>query len=394
MLKAKATATAGHALTVRLTGFVSFLRANGFGVGLDDAVLLLGAASRIDLLEPSLLRWSARALLCHRAGDREHFDELFDAWFQPPNRQRLVASQGVGAGALSKGKPSAGGPSDRSEGLAQAAANDDADADADAEGGAAQRGASSRPSLERADFSHLHEPDSLRAMDALMRRLAQRLRWLSLRRERSGEGRRIDLRATARHSVAHGGEPLELAFRTSRRQRPRLVLLLDVSRSMNLYSFFFLRLARALQGAHWDTHVFLWHTHLSLVGDALRDPDPRRAQERLQLLSAGWAGGTRIGECLHQFERGHAALLHRRTGLIVVSDGYDTGDTELLAVTLRSLRRRVRRILWLNPLAGRDDYRPLARGIAAAMPYLDLHAPAHDLASVERVLEPLLRALR
>jgi uncharacterized protein with von Willebrand factor type A (vWA) domain len=383
-----------QALCARIAGFVSFLRANGFAVGIDDAALLVDAAARIDLLEPQLLRWSAQALLCRRADDRRRFDELFDAWFLPPNRQRLVESRGGGAGALDRRRSPAEGYRDQSEGMPVDAAND-ASLDAGvADGAAAQRGASSRASLETADFRHLHQPDAMRALDALMRRFARHLRRVALRRERTGGGRRIDMRGTARRSIGHGGAPIELAFRARRREQPRLVLLLDVSRSMNLYSFFFLRLARALQGAHWDTHVFIWHTQLSGVDEALRDPDPWRAQERLQLLSFGWAGGTRIGECLRQFERQHAALLHRRTAVIVVSDGYDTGDPDLLAATLQRLRRRVRRVAWLNPLAGRDGYQPLAQGIAAALPHLDLHAPAHDLARVERVLSPLLLALR
>jgi uncharacterized protein with von Willebrand factor type A (vWA) domain len=393
-LAATLPASPERALCVRLAGFVSFLRANGFAAGVDDTALLVETASRIDLLEPQLLRWSAQALLCRRAGDRQRFDELFDAWFLPPNRQRLVESRATGAGALDHASSPRTGAGGQGEGMPVAAADDAPAAAIDIEGDATQRGASDAAALETTDFRHLHQPDAMRALDALMRGFARELRRLALRREQAGGGRGIDMRGTARRSVSHGGEPVELAFRERRRQRPRLVLLLDVSRSMSLYSFFFLRLARALLGAHWDTHVFVWHTHLAEVGPALRDPDPWRAQERLQLLSAGWAGGTRIGECLLQFERAHAALVHARTALIVVSDGYDTGPAGLLAGTLQRLRRRARRLVWLNPLAGRDDYQPLARGIAAALPHLDLHAPAHDLASVERVLRPLVQALR
>ncbi|HEX7914574.1 VWA domain-containing protein, partial [Rudaea sp.] len=132
---------------------------------------------------------------------------------------------------------------------------------------------------------------------------------------------------------------------------------------------------------------------LTKVSEALRDPDPWRAQERLQMLSAGWAGGTRIGECLAQFEREHAGLAHARSALVVVSDGYDTGDPELLSRTVARLRRRVRRIAWLNPLAGREDYLPSARGMQAALPHLDLLAPAHDFASIERALPRIVQAL-
>jgi uncharacterized protein with von Willebrand factor type A (vWA) domain len=227
-----------------------------------------------------------------------------------------------------------------------------------------------------------------------MRGFAIRLRKLTLRREAIGGSLRIDIPGTARRSVRYGGEPIELRFRQHRQTPPRLVLLLDVSRSMSLYSFFFLRLARALQGVRLDTRVFIWHTRLSAVSEALRDCDPWRAQERLQLLSAGWAGGTRIGDCLEQFEREHASTMHSRTALIVVSDGYDTGDPALLAAVARRLSRRVRRLVWLNPLAASDSYQPLARSMQAVLPELDLFAPANNLASIERVLPRLVLALR
>ncbi len=392
-MHASGTPSPGDALRARLTGFVSFLRENGFNVGLDDAALLIDAAAHGDVFERELLRWNARALLCRRAEDLERFDALFDAWFLPPNRRKLVQSRGGGIGALERPRGERNDESrDGSEGM-PVAANDDSGGDAMPDGGAAQRGASDAEALGNADFRHLHQPNEMRAMDALMRQFARELRTLMLRRERSGGGQRIDLPGTARRSVGHGGEPIELAFRERRRTKPRLVLLLDVSRSMNLYSFFFLRLARALQGAHFDTQVFVWHTRLTGVSEALRDADPWRAAERLQMFSAGWAGGTRIGECLLEFERMQLALVHSRTALLVVSDGYDTGEPALLSSVLGRLRRRARRIVWLNPLAGRDGYEPLAQGIRAALPHLDLHAPAHDLASVARVLKPLARAL-
>lgn len=380
-------------LCVRLTGFVSFLRENGFAVGIDDATLLVDAASRIGILDPLPLRWSAQALLCRRAEDRHRFNDLFDSWFLPPNRRKYIESRGGGAGMLDRSELPRSVVEDSSEGT-PVAASDDVTGSSTPEGGTAQHGASDDEALAQADFRHLHQPQEMRALDALMRGFALRLRKLTLRRECSGGALRIDVPATVRRSVSHGGEPIELAFRRHRRSPPRLILLLDVSRSMNLYSFFFLRLARALQGVRLDTHVFIWHTRLSSVSEALRDPDPWRAQERLQMLSAGWAGGTRIGECLEQFERGHASLVHSRTALIVVSDGYDTGEPALLAAVVRRLRRRARRLIWLNPLAGRDGYQPVARGMQSVLPYIDLLAPAHNFASVEQALSRLVLALR
>jgi uncharacterized protein with von Willebrand factor type A (vWA) domain len=229
-----------------------------------------------------------------------------------------------------------------------------------------------------------------------MRRFARRLKHLQLRREaRFDHGRRLDLQGTIRRSVASGGTPFRLAWKDRRRVRPRLVLLLDVSRSMSQYSFFFLRLARALCAELADVHCFIFHTRITGVGEALRDPDPWRSQERLHLLAAGWAGGTRIGECIRDFNLRHRArLVHSRTAVILVSDGYDTGEPELLGAALGELHRRARRIAWLNPLLDRSDFRPESRGMQAALPHLDLFAPGADLASIQRILPNLIEALR
>ena len=383
------TTALDRAMCVRLTGFVSLLRENGFSVGVDDATLLVDVASRVGVLDQQVLRWSAQALLCRRASDQERFADLFDSWFLPPNARKHVESRAGGAGALEPG----GGPtqSDGGEGMPTNSSSSTTDP---AQGQTSQRGARHDEALAQADFRHLHHPQEMQALDALMRGFAIRLRKLTLRRETFGGAVRIDIPGTARRSVSHGGEPFDLMFRQRRQTPPRLILLLDVSRSMNLYSFFFLRLARALQGVRLDTRTFIWHTRLSAVSEALRDPDPWRAQERLQLLSAGWAGGTRIGECLEQFERQHSGVVHSRTALIVVSDGYDTGDPALLTAVVRRLRRRARRFVWLNPLAASSNYEPLARGMQAALPELDLFAPANNLASIERVLPKLVLALR
>lgn len=389
--------TVDHALCLRLTGFVSLLRENGFSVGVDDATLLVEVATRIGVLDRDLLHWSARALLCRRAADQQRFAEVFDSWFLPPNRSRHIESRSSGGCGTLDRDPNARSANTASMADAEGTpvcSTDAQTASTAVQGQAAQCGASPEEALAQADFRHLHQPHEMRALDALMRGFAIRLRKLTLRREAAGGTLRVDIPGTARRSVSHGGEPIELMFRQRRQTPPRLVLLLDVSRSMNLYSFFFLRLARALQGVRLDTRVFIWHTRLSGVSEALRDSDPWRAQERLQLLSAGWAGGTRIGECLEQFEREHASIMHSRTALIVVSDGYDTGDPALLAAVARRLRRRARRLVWLNPLAASHDYEPTARGMRAVLPELDLFAPANNLASIERVLPRLILALR
>ena len=366
----------------RLTGFPGFLRANGFAVGGGDAVQVLRTAQRAGVLDADLLRWSLQALLCGRCDEWQRFDELFDAWFLPANRWQRPEAQDAGPGTLS------------GDGAQGSDSTDDA---ADDEDDVRTREAASRQEvLTSADFRTLTEREHALDIEALMRRFARRLRRIRLRREAlARHGRRLDLPATIRRSVASGGTPFHLAWKDHRRVRPRLIVLIDVSRSMALYSFFYLRLARALSAELADVHSFIFHTRITAVSQALRDPDPWRAQERLHVLAQGWAGGTRIGECLAQFNREHAPrIVHSRTALLILSDGYDTGDPQELAEALARLRRRARRVVWLNPLCNRPGYAPICQGMQAAMPHLDLLAPGADLASIEAVLPDLIEALR
>ena len=365
----------------RLAGFAGFLRANGFAVGGGDAVEVLRTAGRVGVLDERVLRWSLQALLCSRSEEWRRFDELFEAWFLRADAWRPAA-----------------GAEMREHGTARVAAGAGTRSahPAPEDGRRVAYAASDREVLRSADFRAITHREQQLALEALMRRFARRLKHVQLRREaRAQRGRRLDLPGTIRRSVASGGTPLQLAWRRQRRVRPRLVLLIDVSRSMAPYSFFYLRLARALTAELTDIRSFIFHTHLTAVSDALGEADPFRAQQRLQLIAQGWAGGTRIGASLAQFNREHAPrCVHSRTALIIVSDGYDTGEPRALSAALAALRRRARRIVWLNPLCGQPDYMPVSEGMQAALPHLDLLASGANLASLEASLPVILEALR
>ncbi len=384
-----ATDVPGFALRSRLTGFAGFLRANGYAVGGGDSARVLATAASAGIVDRETLRWSLKALLCGRYDEWRRFDALFDAYFLPPNKRVLALGRAVCARS---GDQDAVGDANRR----LPRVTDDAGAASENDRTAERHGASREQSLASTDFSDLNRADQMRDIEAMMRRFARRLRHLQLRREaRFRRGSRLDLQGTIRRSVATGGTPLRLAWKDRRRVRPRLVLLLDVSRSMSQYSFFYLRLARALCAELADVHCFIFHTHITAVDEALRDPDPWRSQQRLHLLAAGWGGGTRIGDCLQDFNRRDGSrLVHSRTAVVIVSDGYDTGEPQLLATALRAMRQRARRVVWLNPLLGRPDFSAQSRGMQAALPHLDLFAPGADLASVEHILPNLIEALR
>jgi uncharacterized protein with von Willebrand factor type A (vWA) domain len=203
-------------------------------------------------------------------------------------------------------------------------------------------------------------------------------------------GRQLDLRRTIHRSVSHGGTPVDLVWR-KRKDRPlRLVILLDASGSMSLYTAFFVRFLHGVLDAFQEAEAFIFHTRLAHVSPTLRERDPARAVDRLALMAEGIGGGTRIGESLATFNRWHAArVINSRTAVMIMSDGYDTGEPAQLGQEMQRLRRRCRRIIWLNPLIGWNGYSPQARGMQAALPSIDLFAPAHNLASLA-ALEPYL----
>jgi uncharacterized protein with von Willebrand factor type A (vWA) domain len=255
-------------------------------------------------------------------------------------------------------------------------------------------GASAVESLAQADLRHIVDPDELERLHALAERLAARMRHRLSRREKARRrGRRLDFRRVIHKSIQSGGTPIRLAFRRRRDKPVRLVAILDVSGSMSPYSTFFVRFLKSILDRFREADAFVFHTRLVHIGAALRERATERAIQRLALMAEGWSGGTRIGESLAAFNRSYAAgVLNRRSIVVVVSDGYDTGPPEQLAEEMAALRRRARRIIWLNPMLGWQGYEPVARGMAAALPHVDLFAPAHNLQSLT-ALEPYLAAL-
>ncbi len=380
----------------RVASFARTLRDNGFHIGLAetrDALQLLASPAA---LRPTSLKPALRSLFCATRSDWERFDEIFDAfWRGRDMRRRQILS----------GSPSA--PHAPARRLAEAHLPQDAlslpdhverrtNGDGETTDGSRGRreGASHAERLSTTDLRHIVDPDDVTATHALAARLARVMRARLVRREQiRRRGRRLDLRRTIHRSISHGGTPIELAWRRRKIKPLRLVILLDASGSMSLYTAFFIRFLHGVVDSFREAEAFVFHTRLAHVSPSLRDRDVTRAVEKLSLMAQGIGGGTRIGDSLATFNRWHARrVINSRTAVMIVSDGYDTGEPEGLAEEMRRLRRRCRKIVWLNPLIGWRDYSPQARGMQAALPYIDLFAPAHNLQSLA-ALEPYLASL-
>ena len=372
----------------RLSGFMTHLRRNGFAVGPGGTELVLSTLAADEFVLATAARLALKTLL---SGNREQwagFDKLFDAYWFGHDR-KLV--EGAGAQAYTHPRPDIWIkvlPPDETARAVGRTGNGEAPEEY---GGPLI--ASPSDALSRADLRTLVTPDEVAEAEQIADRLARAIRYrLSRRRIPLRRGEVIDLRRTIRRNLSHGGEPLELR-RKHRPERPvKLVVLLDVSGSMKLYSRYFLNFVHGLVAQWLQADAFLFHTRLVRISDALRDRDPSRAMERLSVIAEGFGGGTRIATSLKTFNDRYAKeTLNTRSVVIVMSDGYDTDSPEALAVELRRLKQRARRLVWLNPLLGWKDYAPVARAMAVALDYIDCFATAHSLASLALLEDELAR---
>ncbi len=380
----------------RMVGFVNHLRLNGFVVGLPEAEAAIRLVASRDIADVEGTRLGLRCLLAKHKEEWEGFDDLFEAFWHGRGRVRQRLETARSARTQRSVRPilwtrHLQGEGDTGELTGRM---EEGGGEGDAEAGEGRLIASTQGSRLTKDLRHLADRDEIAAAERTALRLGLAMRYRLSRRYRLHQvASKIDLRRTLRRSLAKGGEPIDLAWRARPEEPVRIVVLLDVSGSMELYSRFFLQFVKGLVTTWIRADAYLFHTRLLRITDALRERDPLKAMGRLSLLAAGFGGGTKIGECLATFNRHHAKrALNGRSVVLILSDGYDTGTAEHLAGELRRLKKRAGRLVWLNPLLGWRDYQPVTRAMAAALPLLDHFATAHSLESLA-ALEPQLARL-
>jgi uncharacterized protein with von Willebrand factor type A (vWA) domain len=362
-----------ESLATRMVEFCRFARDSGLSAGVKESVDALDAARAVGVGDREILKSAVRSVLCSSKDEWEQFDELFEAYWgvaQPGSRIRAVPR--------TRRQPDRRLPHGTITSLmARSAARETQD-----DGGKAVLGATAEERLKRTDFSQASQDDlpeleriSIRLLRLMSRRLSRRLKSMRQRRQ-------VDLRRTIRRNISRG-DLIDLSYKARKIQQDRLVVLLDISGSMNPYSLFFLRFAYALERHFKRVDTFLFSTQLTEITASLRGRSPAQAMQSLARQAAGWSGGTKIGGSLKEFVMYHGArALSRDTVFIVLSDGWDTGPPGALAEELHAIRRRVRSVIWLNPLLGLPEYKPVTQGMSAALPYIDVFAPAHNLESL------------
>jgi uncharacterized protein len=359
-----------------VVAFVTALRRAGLDIPLDSTVTFGEALAEVGLHERDRVYWAGRATLVHRPEDIERYDQLFSAfWERGPAATMRPATAPVPV-TLLVDDDSAEPP----------VADDDIDPDDDT--GEVQAVRYSRTEVLRqrdfAECTHDELAETHRLMAAM--RIGAATRPSRRHRPAGRRGSRPDLRRTIRRSMRTSGETIERLHSEPSERPRRLVLLADVSGSMEPYSRSLLRFVHAAASGRTRVEVFALGTRLTRLTRELASRDPDAAFDRASGAVSDWAGGTRLGDMLREFNdhwgvRGMA----RGAVVVVLSDGWDRGEPELLAEQMQRLHRVAHRVIWVNPLKATPGYEPLARGMAAALPHVDRFVEGHSLDALERL---------
>ncbi|AQG79045.1 vWA domain-containing protein [Spirosoma montaniterrae] len=366
-------------LSHNIVAFCRFLRANGLGVGPDEEATALLALAQVDLADREGFRLALRTALCRQVRDLEPFDRLFAQYWKeletavdaktkddPNKRQQQKPKPGPDFNQL-KSWLYGNKPSEETEITTY----------------------STLESVSRQDFSLVSADDLAEVMQRIRELSLTMARRANRRYRKTHAPRRFDLPRTLRKNLRRGGEILDIAYRKPRKNHLNVVVLADVSQSMSLYSTFLIQFLYAFQTVYRRIETFVFSTHLHRVTPALRNQPFGEALHELSANATGWGGGTRIGASLRQFTDEYLNLVDRHTVVIILSDGWDTGDVAVLAESLAHIKAKARKLVWLNPLAGNPAFRPTVSGMEAALPFLDGFAPVHNVESL-RTLEKWL----
>ena len=376
--------------SANVVGFCRWLRRHGSSVSASEQMDALRALDAIDLLEEEDFYWSLRTTLAKSTREQEIFDEHFRRfWYVWDKADQLSF----------RDEEEAEAPSviidDRPRKQKYLTINDwlnNADQASEEQEAA---GYSPFEVVTERDFSDFLAQDLdevARLINEIGKSLAVRF---SRRTKASRQNGPLDLRRTMRSSLRRGGELLDLAHRERKRQKLKLVLLCDVSKSMDLYSRFLIQFLYAFQSVYRRIETFVFSTSLHRVTEILQTEELEEALNLMSVTVPDWSGGTKIGESFGEFVEQYALnLLDPGTVVLIISDGWDTGDVDLLGESMRVMKSRSRSVIWLNPLMGNPDYCPSTQGMQAALPYIDILASAHNLSSLRQLVRQLAKVQR
>ncbi len=366
----------------RVVGFSRALHTAGVEVNAGNLIDLCDSFRYISMHNQRDFYAAARATLVSRYDDLETFDEVFRSfWARPilPDDMTLTDTE---AG----GDPDLDVQADVNEVVDTA----DLQEEAEGEGESEEVGYSPDEALMGKDLAAMSDREieqARKVIHEIVNIIANRR---SRRRVPEKRGAELDFRRTWRRNAIYGSDGVELMMKRRRIKKTRLMLLCDVSGSMDCYSRFLIRFIYALKREIRDVEVGVFSTRMTAISRLLKTKGIEESLVEVADTVHDWAGGTDIGGCLREFNDQFARdMLHSRTVMIIVSDGWDRGDPDLMRQEMARLRKRVHKLMWLNPLLGTPGYQPLCLGMKTALPYLDYFLPAHNLESLIQLARTL-----
>ncbi len=366
--------------------FSQALRARKVGVTVDNVMDALKGISFVDIRRKDDFYHLLRSNFVSRREEINSFNELFEQFWSLENEHNVppdaTNTDRADSSEEDKGSPSLEMPKEGQ--AAPESCIDEGDEKSKEQKDVPQY--SPEEVLGRKDFGLLETAELERVKEFVLsfsRKVAMRQ---SRRWKKRKKGQQVDFRRSMRQSIRYGGELIELKMRRRRQKPVRLILLCDVSGSMDIYSQFFMLFMYGLQNYYSYCETFAFSTRLNHITSLLKR---RSFDQTLRLLSqnvSDWSGGTDIGAAIHQLHKSHSDLLNpNRTVFLIFSDGWDRGDSALLDFEMESLKRHVKKLIWLNPLLGSGDYQPLCKGMSTCLPYLDYFLPCHSFASLKNL---------
>jgi uncharacterized protein len=359
-------------ITESIVAFIQFARSHGFNAGIQETQDALACAKQNLITDRLGLKYALKAICCTSPEERKVFEKLFILYWDTNPMDIEEKKNKTSIQGLVKKKANASLVM-----LGQGKTNDAT------EEGKNFSGANETERLKKTDLASLNQMD-VQVLEEIAEKMFREMTLRLRRRVKQDRlGGQINLRRTIRRSISYGGEPMELFRQAQKPKKQRLLVFLDVSGSMDKYSYFLLRFIYALRENFRQMEAFIFSTSLIRISKGLQHNRLDFVLDNVSEQADNWSSGTKIGECLHTFNDKYGKLLlNGSPTVLILSDGLDTGEATLLQKEMVRLKKRAKRIIWLNPLKGTKGYAPEAKGMKAALHAVDDFMHAHTLNSL------------
>ncbi len=376
-------------LLQQITDFCRLLRQMDINVTTTNQLSWCKSVELIDISEREAFYHTARTNLITKEADLKPFNLAFNLFWRYPRAEfeAVETAQETPEPSSLQDLSDATDEQDMIEQWLDAETEDDAEEGEEDD----PLAYSVEEALTRKDFSEFTTEDMEKAREIIAKLAAVLATKLSRRKVVGKKGKIIDFRRSWRKSLVHGGEPLELTRKQQKIKKTKILLLCDVSGSMDCYAKFLIQFIYGMQQELREVEVAVFSTHLTNITGLLQRKGLAEGLNEVANVVPDWSGGTKIGESLLEFYRQFAPSFSAyRTVVILISDGWDRGDVDVLRRSMEMLHRHAYRLIWLNPLLGSDGYQPICRGIRTALPYVDYFLPAHNLESLAQLTKVLI----